>query len=357
MNLALYGGSFNPPHNGHVALVRRAIEELNPDKLLIMPSGDPPHRALPQGTPSAAHRLELCRLAFRGLPNTEVSSFELNGGARYTIDTVKTLTAREQPEKLWLLLGSDAWEGYHQWHCAEELSGLVEVYVVSRGICPVSSTELRKSLDGNRIPASVLDYIRKEGLYSLRENNCQLSTVNSQLRKRLSPKRARHTLGTESVAATLAMRWGADPKEASYAALLHDMTKEEEQLQSFNTYGIMKSEWEETVPGAYHALTGAALAREMGFSENVISAVRWHTTGRAGMTLLEKIIYLADKTEPFRPHYSGLREIRAEMYRNLDRAAEMALRRIICFNNERGRTLDKASAEALEWIIRKNGCK
>jgi nicotinate-nucleotide adenylyltransferase len=165
------------------------------------------------------------------------------------------------------------------------------------------------------------------------------------------------------------MRWGADAEEAGCAALLHDMTKEDDRLQNFNTYGIMSAgqtlsdqkiyhakhgitsaEWEETVPGAYHALTGAALAREMGYGEGVSSAVRWHTTGRAGMTLLEKIVYLADKTEPFRPLYSGLPEVRRQMFADLDRAVAMALRRIICWNGERGRILDKNSAEALEWL-------
>ena len=113
---------------------------------------------------------------------------------------------------------------------------------------------------------------------------------------------------------------------------------------------LKRSKREKTVPGAYHSLTGAALARNMGFDERVSSAVRWHTTGRAGMSVLEKIIYLADKTEPFRPLYSGLPVIRAEMFRSLDLAVAMALRRIICWNRERGRILDKNSAEALNWL-------
>ena len=165
MNLALYGGSFNPPHNGHLSVARRALEELSLQKLIIMPSGDPPHKTMPEGTPSIFHRLTLCQLAFDSLPDTEVSDFELEGGARYTIDTVKMLHERYKPDKLWLLLGSDAWESFHDWRCAEELRGLVEVYVVPRDIYPVSSTEMRDALDGDKLPAAVLNYIRKEGLY------------------------------------------------------------------------------------------------------------------------------------------------------------------------------------------------
>jgi nicotinate-nucleotide adenylyltransferase len=165
MTLALYGGSFNPPHNGHVALARNALETLRPDRLIWMPSGDPPHKALPPGTPSAAHRLEMSRLAAGGLPGAEVSDFELTGGARYTIDTVSMLMERYKPDKLWLLMGSDMRESFDTWYRADELRKLAEVYVFPRNIVPVSSTDVRRSLDGANIPLNVWGYIQREGLY------------------------------------------------------------------------------------------------------------------------------------------------------------------------------------------------
>ena len=169
MTLALYGGSFNPPHNGHVALARRALDELRPGKLIWMPSGDPPHKVLPDGTPSAAHRLAMSRLAVEGLPDIEVSDFELTGGARYTIDTVEMLRERYDPDKLWLLMGSDMWETFDTWRRADDLRRLVEVYTFPRNIFPVSSTEIRaalaQGLGEDRIPPEVYAYIRREGLY------------------------------------------------------------------------------------------------------------------------------------------------------------------------------------------------
>jgi nicotinate-nucleotide adenylyltransferase len=156
-------------------LARNAAEELRLDKLVIMPSGSPPHKTLPEGTPDAAHRLEMSRLAAAELGGiAEVSDFELSGGASYTIDTVRMLLAKHRPEKLWLLLGSDAWESFHNWRGADEILKLAEVYVVPREIYPVSSTELRERLttdSGQRaedkLPAAVLNYIRKEGLYGV----------------------------------------------------------------------------------------------------------------------------------------------------------------------------------------------
>jgi nicotinate (nicotinamide) nucleotide adenylyltransferase len=141
------------------------LEELSLDKLIIMPSGEPPHKTLPRGTPAAAHRLEMSRLTFEGLPGTAVSDFELAGGASYTIDTVNMLIAEYQPKKLWLLMGSDMRDSFDSWHGAEELRRLVEPFVISRDVCPVSSTELRENLDGDKMPAAVLSYIRKKGLY------------------------------------------------------------------------------------------------------------------------------------------------------------------------------------------------
>jgi nicotinate-nucleotide adenylyltransferase len=173
----------------------------------------------------------------------------------------------------------------------------------------------------------------------------------AMLRERLTPRRVLHTLGVEAVAVCLAARWGAGVEAAGFAALSHDMTKEEpDQLHLMKQYGILPSVWEETVPNVYHALTGAAFARELGVGGDAVSAVRWHSTGRAGMTILEKIIYLADKTEPFRPLYPGLIEIRGLMYTELDRALALALQEIMRWNRERGEPIEQHSIEALEWI-------
>jgi predicted HD superfamily hydrolase involved in NAD metabolism len=150
------------------------------------------------------------------------------------------------------------------------------------------------------------------------------------------------------------MRWGIDTESARCAALLHDITKEmPNQLQLLHDYGILPAEWLKTVPSVHHAITGAALAKELGCKEEIISAIRWHTTGRAEMTGLEAIIYLADKTEPFRPLYSMLAEIRKMMYTDLNKALALTLRRIIQYNQERGVPVEQSSTEALDYIERK----
>ncbi|MDR0325396.1 MAG: bis(5'-nucleosyl)-tetraphosphatase (symmetrical) YqeK [Oscillospiraceae bacterium] len=176
----------------------------------------------------------------------------------------------------------------------------------------------------------------------------------SLLRERLSPRRVLHTLGVEAVAVCMAARWGADTEAASSAALLHDMTKEApDQLQLLRYYGILPSEWGETVPNVYHALTGAAFAGELGYDEELVSAVRWHATGRAGMTVLEKILFIADMADPFRAAYPGLADIRGLLYTDLDQALALGLRETLRFVRENGRPEDQFTGEALYWIERK----
>ena len=95
MRIAIYGGSFNPPHLGHMEAARTVAAELAPDKLLIIPDNIPPHKEVEPGCPTAEERLELCRLAFRDVPGAEVSDMEIRRqGKSYTAHTAITSRRR-----------------------------------------------------------------------------------------------------------------------------------------------------------------------------------------------------------------------------------------------------------------------
>ena len=144
----------------------------------------------------------------------------------------------------------------------------------------------------------------------------------------LDERRIPHVLGCESEALRLAERWEADREAASVAALLHDCTKKlsfEEQLKMCSCYGIVLDSGQREAPKLLHALTGAALARErFGVSEEIEFAIRFHTTGKPEMSLLEKIIYLADYIEPTRA-FEGLEALRSLAYEDIDGAMALAL--------------------------------
>ena len=82
--IGIYGGTFNPPHRGHMQAARQAVELLNLDKLLLIPDHAPPHKTMPEGTPAAQERLELVRLTAREIPRAEASDLELCGRAEAT---------------------------------------------------------------------------------------------------------------------------------------------------------------------------------------------------------------------------------------------------------------------------------
>ena len=116
MKLAIYGGSFNPPHLGHVHAVRCVLETLQPDRFLVIPDNLPPHKELSSGSPSPEDRLALCRLAFQDLPGVEVSDLELRrSGKSYTSDTVSALRVLYPDDSFYLVIGSDMLLCFRQW--------------------------------------------------------------------------------------------------------------------------------------------------------------------------------------------------------------------------------------------------
>lgn len=120
MKIGIYGGTFNPPHLGHFAAAQTAIDALKLDKLLLMPAAVPPHKVLPEDSPSKEHRLAMVeRMAdAMDLPGrVEVSTLEMDrAGKSYTSDTVEEIHKRYPKAELWLLMGTDMFLTFHLWH-------------------------------------------------------------------------------------------------------------------------------------------------------------------------------------------------------------------------------------------------
>ncbi|MGI6270517.1 MAG: bis(5'-nucleosyl)-tetraphosphatase (symmetrical) YqeK [Candidatus Howiella sp.] len=149
------------------------------------------------------------------------------------------------------------------------------------------------------------------------------------LKARLKPERYAHSLAVAAQAVHLAEKYGADREKAYLAGLLHDICKNdsaESLLQTMDRFGILLSNLEKSAPKLWHAMAGAALLQgELGIADReVLDAVRYHTTARAGMSLLEKIIYLADYTSADRD-YPGAKDMRRTVDRSLEAGMEIAL--------------------------------
>ena len=169
----------------------------------------------------------------------------------------------------------------------------------------------------------------------------------------LKPKRMPHVLGTEQEAVRLARQYGADETQARVAALLHDCTKKldmEGQLALCAQYHIRLDDLERHALKLLHAKTGAAIARDVfGVDDAVYWAIYWHTTGHADMTLLEKIIYLADYIEPSRD-FPGVNDLRNCVYEDLDKGLLMGLQLTFDEMTELEIPVHHASLEARDWL-------
>ncbi len=383
MRIAMFGGTFNPPHLGHMAAARSCVEKLSLDLLLLVPDRIPPHKTLPPGSASPAQRLEMCRIAARQIPHCEASDLELTReGPSYTLDTLLQLRETYPEARLWLVMGTDMLLHFDRWREPGRIAQLCSLAAVAREPgdrtrleekaaflretlgarvdivdhepIPASSTQIRAGGADVPLHPAVAEYIRQEGLYLP-----TLEQLRAAVQPRMSPKRYAHTLGCERMAARMAEKYGVDDYTIRAAAILHDCTKAlsaKEQLILAEKWHIITDYGNADLPALIHADTGAETARrEFRMPDAVADAIRTHTVGGPGpMSPAQKILYVADLCEETRS-YPGVEELRALALTDLDRAFLAGLRRTAAFVRTQGRepyyvTLDalKAQEQALK---------
>ncbi len=163
-----------------------------------------------------------------------------------------------------------------------------------------------------------------------------LRKVRKDMEKELDAKRFEHTLGVAYTAAALAMRYGADPAKAQIAGMLHDCAKcmsNKKKLQLCRKHNIEVTEVELKNPFLLHAKVGSFIAmKKYGVTDkDIINAILNHTTGRPGMSLLEKIIYVADYIEPGRKQAPNLPQIRVMAFQDLDKTLLLILKNTLLY--------------------------
>lgn len=395
MKIGIYGGTFDPIHKGHMAAARAAAAALKLDALYFIPAGIPPHKAMANTAAAPEQRLDMARIAADRLGlkiPVRVLDLEVHReGKSYTSDTLKALRKEYPKDELWLLMGTDMFLSLHTWHEPEVILSLANICAfgrengdVSKRFAPqkarlrelapkckietmtipdlvvTSSTEIRAELATGRDPQSldpsVYGYILRNRLYGVEADLKHLTW--EQLRaasySMIKAKRIPHVQGIEEEAVKLAQRWGADEEEARAAAILHDCTKYlnlEEQLQLCEKYGILLDNVEQNTLKLLHSKTGAAVARAVyGVSDSVYEAIFWHTTGKADMTLLEKVIYIADYMEPSRD-FEGVERLRDLAYQDLDAAVLLGLKMTVEEMRQEGYPVHYRTLEARDWLL------
>lgn len=320
MKIGIFGGTFNPPHNTHVKIVQTAKEQLGLDKVIVMPCGDPPHKTCEV---SSDVRFELARLAFSHI--AEISDYELKkSGKSYTVETLRHVAEQYRGAELYLVIGYDSLKNFGKWYRPAEIAELATLAVASRGkratpkrtvqrieekygakvvllekqADTVSSTELRLRYqfglsNSEFTPKAVDDYVLKHGLFGERRAEIE------KLRGYLDEERFLHTYHV--VKRGLEICKEEEAEDVFTACLLHDCAKFVSE-SDYAKYGFTPTS--DMPRSVVHSFLGAEVARrDFGVTDQrILDAIAYHTTGRPDMSRLEKIVYVADKTEDTRPY-------------------------------------------------------
>ena len=389
--IGMIGGSFDPVHYGHLLLAEQARQEAGLDQVVFMPAYVSPFKveekaaAPKEKAIRPSDRLWMVKTAIRGNPAFVVSSMEIEkASVSYTAQTIRKYKELcSQDQELWFITGADAFLEIERWKDAsyllnnvgfiiglrpgffeDALDALIERLQKNYGTqirklyspqVDISSSLIRRLIAEGKsprylLPDTVLDYIRKQGFYSsdieadVSQKEDQYPGVlnfqelkkvlEPELKARLKPSRLLHTYGVAKEAVALAKRYGGDEEKAEICGLFHDIKREKGNLEH----------------GAY----GAACMEEDYHIRDVdmLNAVRYHTTGRENMSLLEKIIYQADAIDPSR-NYPGIEKLRKKAYEDLDEACLLAMERSIEYVRMQGLTLDENTIKAQNFLRKK----
>ena len=315
-SLIIYGGAFDPIHNGHLRIARAASMMLNAD-VVFVPTKTPRWKT-PEAT--AKQRVDMLRIALKadGSPAFSLDLFEMKSKSEhsYSIDTVRHMALVHRNAKLYLLIGADEVNSFPKWKDPDKICELATPLYVARpgidlddevltrfkmqrlpyeGSGPVSSTKVRNLVDLD-IPTPVRDYIESNGLYYM-----------AKLKGMMSDKRYLHSLSVATLAYSIAAKNRVeDYRKAYIAGLLHDCGKEIDEATSKQVMQERYPEFAGLPQWTYHQFVGAFVAETVfGIKdEDILDAIRYHATGRAHMPPISKIIYASDKIEPLRGYDS-----------------------------------------------------
>ncbi len=375
MRIAVFGGSFDPVHRVHEHYVRAAMKELALDKLIVMPSYLAPHKSN-GAVASGEDRLAMCRIAFGGIGGVEVSDFELSRpDTSYSYLTCRRFAERYPDAERFFLVGADMLEDFFTWKNPGEILSYVTLVACGRGDdipaalhdrfisrfgCDfvsvkfvggkVSSTSIRVALAFGKAPSElndgVLRYINERGLYT---HPAVLPALALE-----KPERREHSFRVAEMACARARSMGVPERKALLAAALHDCGKYV-QLSSPLLKGFVPPE---DVPApVLHQFTGAYLAEhEFGISdEEILSAIRYHTSGKEEMTTLEKLVFLADLLEEGRD-FPGVERLRTLFWRDLDECLYQSFREQVEYLESTGKPVYPLTKSAYEWLKRVRNC-
>ena len=383
--IGIMGGTFDPIHQGHIRMAQCALESLELDRVLMLPSGNPPHK--PDITP-AEDRYRMVCAACAGLAGLEPSREEVDRtGVIYTVDTLSILHEKYPKAELFYIIGADTLMELQKWRTYEKVLPLCTFLVCPRSwnytpqqlteerkrltamggrfimldmdVIDVSSTELRQAIRTGEstplLPVQVREYAQAAGLYGTENRLPEGPRWLGMLFEALSVKRFAHTLAVADTARRLALLHQLDPRKAEIAGLLHDCAKclPLKEMQRIARDNQLTEDESILESGALlHSVVGAYLAcTKYGCDDaEVLQAILSHTTGKPGMTPLDMAVWLADTIEPTRAPYPLLDKTRMLAGLSLEKAMITSLEGTMQHVRKKGDAVHPATVETLAWL-------
>ena len=338
--IGIMGGTFDPIHNGHLFIAEQVRVKYRLDKVIFIPSGNPPHKK-DIDVADSTHRYNMVNLAIANNYYFFSSLIEINrDGETYTIDTLKELKSLYPVAELYFIIGYDAISTINTWKEYESLFNYTKFIVVSRSVptiekidfchenlnksvdyfetpvIDISSTQIRKNIGINKsikymVETSVEKYIYKNNLYKARWT---MDKILNDLKNTVSEKRYTHILGVVKAAKLLSSIIGEPSNKAETAALFHDYAKSMNKKEMLE-YAKLNSINFDYIESRNKELMHGRIARHVANTkysindEDILNAIEFHTTGRDQMSNLEILLCLADYIEENRT-YPGVEEIR-----------------------------------------------
>ena len=386
MKIGILGGTFDPIHNAHVEIAENALKQFKLDKVWIMPTPYPPHKDKSNIT-SVEDRVNMINLAIEGVDGLELCDYEIyKEGPVYSSDTLTELNEKHPDDKFYFIIGSDSLESFASWRQPEVIVEKAQLLVVKRGErdsnldfeklvadledkfgimipCIVmnemyeSSTDIRTGMQSleQSVPKKVYKYILEHNLYKEKVNEAwSVAKIKGDLLKRLNKHRYEHTLGVADTAKDMAETFNINPNQAYLAGILHDCAKyldDTELLAICAENEVKVTQIEQKKPFLLHSVVGEIIAKERYHitDEEVLSAIRWHTTGKANMSDLEKIIFAADYIEPGRKDLPRLDYLREISTKDLDLLVKSILENMMEYLKSTGEEIEEHTLEAYNY--------
>ncbi|MCR5145644.1 MAG: nicotinate-nucleotide adenylyltransferase [Lachnospiraceae bacterium] len=411
MRIGIIGGTFNPIHIGHLNIAESALKQCDLDEIWFMPNGRPPHKQSPNDV-SNIDRLKIVKLAISGNPKYKLCDIEISKNEPcYTYLTMEELHRQNHDNhEFFFIIGEDSFWSFEKWMHPEIICKYTKIIIAKRpnwsddsgsillsegelkekstshddefkakleeyksrynqDFIPlnideidISSSRLRRDIYNTEyvkqfIPERSFKYIYQLDLYKHSHEMAEIYEIDVKVKNALKHSRYVHTIGVMHTAANLAYRYDYPYVNAMLAGLLHDCAKcisDEERIDICKTHNIKISDIEMKFPHLLHGKAGSVLAKELyGINdEDILHSITWHTTGCPNMSLLDKIIYVADYIEPGRDKAPRLDDIRRMAYIDLDKCIYMILQDSIDYLSKHPDTMDQTTMDTYNYFKR-----